>query len=284
MDHATYCAEVVRKFDYPRYLSVLYAPREARDALMALYAFSSEIARVRELVREALPGEMRLQWWRDTLAGQGHGSVGDNPVAAALLQAIDTHDLPVEALLRLIDARVFDLYNDPMPSQQDLEGYAGETSSVLLQLASLVLNRDLSGRAFADACGHGGVAYAMVGLVRALPWHAARQQCFLPKDLLEKHGVSSTEMFRGNSTPELTSAVEEFLGIAQIHYGKAQVALKETPSVASPAFLVLTGVPAQLNILTADDVDYLKPGKSESPLKLHWTYWKGVRALKKLMA
>ena len=40
---------------------------------------------------------------------------------------------------RLLDARVFDLYDDPMPSLNDLEGYAGDTESALIQLGAIIL-------------------------------------------------------------------------------------------------------------------------------------------------
>ena len=38
-------------------------------------------------------------------------------------------------LTALIDARIFDLYDDPMPSLRDLEGYAGETVGAVIRLS-----------------------------------------------------------------------------------------------------------------------------------------------------
>ena len=65
-----HCAALVRDFDRDRYLAALYAPAHLRPALYALYAFNLEIARVRELAREPMPGEIRLQWWREVCAGR----------------------------------------------------------------------------------------------------------------------------------------------------------------------------------------------------------------------
>ena len=39
-----------------------------------------------------------------------------------------------------LEARIFDLYDDPMPTRADLEGYCGETASALIQLAAMVLD------------------------------------------------------------------------------------------------------------------------------------------------
>src|SRR6201990_2592786 len=97
---AAFCAELVRSHDFPHYASTLFVPAPQRRALLALYAFNVEISRVREQVSQPLPGEMRLQWWTDMLAGSGHGGIEGNPVAAGLLVAIRMHGLPIEPLSR----------------------------------------------------------------------------------------------------------------------------------------------------------------------------------------
>lgn len=118
-DHSAYCAELVREFDKDRYVAALFAPAHLRPALMTLYAFAVEIARVRSLAREILPGEIRLQWWRDALSGREHGGVAGNPVAAAMLDAIDAHDLPREVFDRFLDAHRMALYGEPPSSMTD---------------------------------------------------------------------------------------------------------------------------------------------------------------------
>src|ERR1700736_1219462 len=108
------CEALVRQADRDRFLATLFAPAERRGALHALYAFNIEIARVREVVREPLAGEIRLQWWCDAITGKAAGDAQANPVAAALLAAVARHRLPSELLTALIAARRFDLYDDPM--------------------------------------------------------------------------------------------------------------------------------------------------------------------------
>jgi hypothetical protein len=175
----------VREADRDRFLASLFAPEDVRPHLFALYAFKAEIAMIRDRVSAPPPGEMRLQWWREFLAGPRRAEGEGNPVGAALMRAVDFGRLPIEPLMALLDARTFDLYDDPMPTVKDLEGYCGETSSVLIRLASLLLGRgqDLGG---AEAAGHAGVAYAVTGLLRALPRHAAQGRCYVPKDILAR--------------------------------------------------------------------------------------------------
>ena len=139
MNSYAYCEDLVRTADKDRFLASLFAPAELRRHLFALYAFNVEIARVREVVRTPMAGEIRLQWWRGALQGEGYGEVRANPVADALIDTMASYRLPVDPLLALIEARSFDLYDDPMPSLDALYGYARKTSSNLIELAAIVL-------------------------------------------------------------------------------------------------------------------------------------------------
>src|ERR1700681_81621 len=113
-DAFTYCAELVRTADRDRFLSTLFAPAEHRGAVHALYAFNVEVARVREVAREPLPGEIRLQWWSEVVRGERPGEASANPGASALLTVIERHRLAAPAPHALLDARRFDLLDDSM--------------------------------------------------------------------------------------------------------------------------------------------------------------------------
>ena len=139
-DNFRHCEQLVREGDKDRFLAALFAPADKRGALFALYAFNLEVARVREAVREAMAGEIRLQWWRDAIESGG-GEASAHPVAAALRETIARFDLPVAPLIDLIEARSFDLYDDPMPNSAALEGYAVKTSSALIGLAASILEQ-----------------------------------------------------------------------------------------------------------------------------------------------
>lgn len=233
---AEHVSVFLRDHDRDRWLSTLFAPATVRPALQALYAFNAEIARVRELVSDPLPGEMRYQWWRDVLAGQGRGEVASHPVAAVLLDTIARYRLPLGAFENLIEARTFDLYDDPMPTVGDLEGYCGETSSALIRLGSMILadGRDPGG---ADAAGHAGVAYAITGLLRALPWHASQGLVMLPADRMEAHGVRRDDVLRGRDTPALRALLADMRQLARRHLEQTRSRIAEVGPRIAPAFL-----------------------------------------------
>src|SRR6185503_2321174 len=220
-DAFDHCQNLVRSGDKNRFLATLFAPQKYRRALMALYAFNLEVARTRELAREPMPGEIRLQWWRDALGGAGRGDVGAHPVAAALRDVVVRYRLPPRMLDELIDARAFDLYDEPMASLSDLERYATQTSSTLIELAGRILcdGRDPAG---SDLARYAGVAYAIAGLLRALPIHAARNQLYLPTELLDRYRVEAKDVLAGNDSTGLRAVLAELRLRARHHLGLAR--------------------------------------------------------------
>ena len=228
----------LRDSDRDRYLACLLSPPDKRGPLSALYAFHAEIARVRDLVREPLPGEIRLQWWRDVLEDPaGTGGEG-NPLAEALLDGVKAHNLPVNVLTDMIDARIFDLYDDPMESRASLEGYAGETASALIQLASLILD-PAHAQNSASAAGHAGVAQTIAGLLLLLPLHRRRGQVYFPAELLAATGLDRDGFLTGGNEQSVTSAIRAFAGLGREHLAKARAAAGSISHMNRSAFTAL---------------------------------------------
>lgn len=225
---------MLRDTDRDRYLACLLSPDDKRGALAALYAFNAELARIRDLVHEPLPGEIRMQYWRDLLEGNAHGSTEANPLAAALLSAVEAHRLPRQTLVNMIEARIFDLYDDPMESRTSLEGYAGETASALIQLAGLILSPDEAMKS-ADAAGHAGVAQAISGMLLLMPLHQRRGQVYIPLEILSATGLDREAFLAGEDKPRISAAIEAFAGLGRDHLAKARASV--LPPSVLPAFL-----------------------------------------------
>lgn len=261
------CERIVQEGDPDRAVSVGFAAPERRKHLFALYAFHLETLRVRDLVSQPLPGEIRLQWWRDRIDSSGdvEEAAQGSPVAMALIDTIRAFELPVDAFERYLEARVFDLYNDPMPSRIEFEAYAGETASALVMFAAMVLDRSQAS-GVADACGHAGVAQTAVSALRAAPLHRSRHQVYLPGDLLAATGVEATAWLSGGEGAERAQAA--MAAFALDHLERVERNWGRIPRVLRPAFL-----PARLGRkLLAKDAS--EPG----PLSRLWLYWRWMRA------
>jgi len=267
-----HCDTMVRQGDKDRWLAALFAPADRRADLMALHAFNLEIASVRERVSDPLPGEVRLQWWRDVLNGEGRGDVMAHPVAGALLDVVGRHNLPIKPLLDLIDARVFDLYDDPMPSVADLEGYCGETSAALMQMAALLLAEGDDPRT-ADLAGHAGLAYAVTGLVRSFALHASRGQVFIPADMLAAEGLGRDEVVTGRDSPALQRVRQAMIALARRHQLAAAALVGTADRRTCAAFLPLATVAPRLTRLERHRDAFATP-PDVPQWRLQWAMWR----------
>jgi len=274
-DSAGFCTQLVRTHDFARYAATLFAAVEQRRPLIAIYAFNVEISRVREQVSQPLPGEVRLQWWTDMLAGAGHGGVEGNPVAAELLQAIRAFRLPVERLSRLIDEHQFDLYNDPMPTKAALEGYIDDTSSALFSLAAATAGQQSP--EIEHLARHAGLAQGIAQVMAALPLDASRRQLFVPLQLLEQHGSSMEEVFAGKERPTVRAALEQLVGEAREHLKTAFALLAQAPPEVRPVFLPLALAARELERMARADNDPFVP-RLTSRLGTLWTLWRASRS------
>ena len=268
-ENETHCLSLLRDADRDRYISVLYAPEGKRGPLAALFAFNAEVARIRDIVHDPLPGEVRLQWWRDLINGEARGSAEASPVAAALMDAIKNYDLPRQAFDNYCEARIFDLYDDPMPDRSHLEGYCGETASVMMQLAGLILDRDAA-QAYSDAFGHAGVAQAVTGFLRLLPIHRQRGQVYVPADMMRAVGVTREEFLSNQDRSSHERVIRVMIAFAHEHFDLYAKAKVDLPKTLKPAFLPMALVPAYLKAIEQLGADAASRVADFSAIRKQW--------------
>lgn len=236
-----HCEQLLRNHDTDRFFTTLFIPAPIRPFIFALYAFDYEVSRTSEVVSDPMPGEIRLQWWRDVIE---KNEPSGHPVAQALLETLQHFSLPKKPLLDLIDAHTFDLYHDIMPTLHELEVYCGETSSVLFQLACLIINgRDGNTH---DAAGHAGIAWQLTMLLKNYPIHISRSHLFWPQDILKKHGLSHQTLMSSSKSRQEKHLLHHIKTLALGHLQKAQAEIKKLEPDYKPAFLMLSLVPAYL--------------------------------------
>ena len=274
MDNFRYCAALVREADRDRYIATLFAPAEHRDALFALYAFNVEISRIRDLAREPMPGEIRLQWWREALAGEREGEAAAQPVAAALRETLARHGFVVTPLLELIDAHSFDLYNEPMTTVADLELYAIRTQSPLFAMAAGILG---AGSALPETFTlDASVAFTAGKILTDLPRHAARQQLYVPLDVLGRHQVPQADIFAERISASLLAALAEMRALARRHLAAAHATLNVAPAKILPPFLPLALLGPQLRRMERADYAPFRFAPM-APWRRQWLLWRAGR-------
>ncbi|HEY8577226.1 MAG TPA: phytoene/squalene synthase family protein [Devosia sp.] len=275
-DSFAHAAEALRQGDRDRYLSTLVIDAGHREAVTALYAFNADVAAIRDRVTNPAPGEIRLQWWNDALGGEGHGAVRQNPLADALLQTTERYAIPAGTLLRLIAARRFDLYDDPMPDLPTFEGYAGETVSTLYQLAVMILNNGQPVET-GDAAGHLGVAHALIGHLRAFGHVSSQGRIMLPWSIFAANGVQEGEIFARSESEGIHAALGQIEELAEEHLQKADAAIAELPGRLKPAFASIAVLRAQLALYRNDaQTPFAPPPDEPDWRKITRLMWWGI--------
>lgn len=240
-DDIAYVTALVREHDRPRYYATLFSPAEARADLFALYGFATEIARVPDLVSESGLGEIRLRWWQDSLADAAEPSgAGGPPTLRAIAATIPRHRLPLATFNALIEARSPDLYSDAPATVADLEGWMGETESVLFQMAAIILGG--SGPETGDAAGHAGIAYGVSRRLTTFASDRARGCSIVPTDVLERQDLTPADLFGPQTPSRLVPVVEEMAELATQHLAFARSAIARLSPKLRAAFLPLASV------------------------------------------
>lgn len=266
----------LREADIDRYLALLLMPEAIQSDLAILFLFNAEIAAIRDKIRDPLPGEIRLQWWRDVLEGERRSEAAAHPVASALLELAERRAMPVASLIAMCEARVFDLYDDPMPDRSGYEGYAGETASTILQMSAFLLDSEVSAKT-ATASGHAGVAQAVAGHLMLLPISRSRGQLFVPGDLLAATGLDRDGFLAGDNRPAISNAVRAFAGFGREHLGKARVALDDLPRSVFPAYLPVALVEAVLARAEKMGAACLDKPVRTPQWRRQWRLWRAAR-------
>lgn len=231
----SYCAELVRRDDSDRYLTALFAPAPRREKLFALYAFNAEVARSREAVSEPMLGRIRLQWWRDAIAECYAGRPRRHQVVEPLAAAIDAHDLPRPLFDRLLDFREQDFSDGPFETLDRLIAYAEASSGNLTRLALHVLGG--TDESTQKAGSLVGTAWALTGLMRALPHQLRGGRCVLPRDVMARHGVAERALRELKPSGPICKAVEEICAVALNQLTESQTVMPHRIGAGLPALL-----------------------------------------------
>ena len=146
MDDYTYCINNVRKADYENFISTgLLRPPSLQRPAMAIRALNVELALIRDQVSNAQIGQMRLQFWRETIDSiyatleTEQARKINHPVAREIDLVIRFNTLSKLWFHRLIKSREATLSDMPFADIEQLETYLEQsitpTYYLLLELA-----------------------------------------------------------------------------------------------------------------------------------------------------
>ncbi|MEM8797339.1 MAG: phytoene/squalene synthase family protein [Pseudomonadota bacterium] len=265
----------LRKEDRDRYLAALLLNETSAHSITVLYAYHAELARIPDLIKEPMAGEIRLQWWRDVINSDNPETGAGHPVAATLGTVMDHHNLAESSLDMMAAGRIHDLYHDPFSDMHAFETYAGETLSQLYLNSARILGADQNS-ALADAAGHAGVATAIMEKARRFHRDIAQGKINLPLDVVGAAGLDASALEDGEVSPAFRAAWSTFLDQADAHLKKARTAIQSLKGEVKAAFRPLALVAPYCRIMSRAQYDPYREAPRISQLKAQWVLWRGL--------
>ncbi|AMC13355.1 phytoene synthase [Liberibacter crescens] len=249
--------EILRDIDRDRYLACLLSPKEVRNNLATIYRFNAELARVRDMVTNPLTGEIRFQFWKNLFQKNSNDiETEHSSFSKEVLEAINKYNLPFQCFLDIIEARIFDLYDAPMNTSQQLELYASRTASNIIQLAVFILNRE-EVPSLMKAIIHAGIAQSIGGLLLLAGLHRSRGQLYLPLDILVATGLNRETFLLGEDRQRISIAINAFSELGLEHLLKARKNIQNISMPILSAFIPVSITESILKKAKSNGADIL---------------------------
>lgn len=182
-------------------------------------------------------------------------------------------------LMRILERREKELYEGGFSTIEELEDQGEKIHSSLLYLSLESLGiRNLDADHVAS---HIGKATTIAIRLRAVPYHASKKLCFLPRDVMARNGASEEKIFRGESDKSIEEVVYKVSSVAHAHLTHAREISHKIPKQAKLAFLPALFVDEFLSKLQKAHFNIFDPSLSQSnrgislPFRLYWNKYSG---------
>jgi phytoene/squalene synthetase len=180
----------IRRANPSFFWSTRLLPAARRDAMQALYFFSRELCEIAESNTSRTLKLALLTDWR-TQIGLLYARRPQHFVTRALSDAVERFDLRCADFLSIIDGVGADASTDiRAPSLEQLDLYCEQRSVAVIRIALRILGApQADADQVAAALGRGIV---LTGILRDLSQDARQHRLYLPRELLQAHGIFAT--------------------------------------------------------------------------------------------
>jgi presqualene diphosphate synthase len=198
------------------YWAMRLLPKHRRNGMYAIYAFCREVDDIADGGRPVEYKIAALAAWREEIDAlyAGHPR---HVVAHALSKAAVRYHLRQRDFLAIIDGMEMDAREDiRAPDLATLDLYCARVASAVGHLSVHVFG-DPSDAAHAVAESLGR-ALQLTNILRDLDEDAGRGRLYLPREVLDRHGIRATDPAAVLGHPALPAACREVAAIAEQHF------------------------------------------------------------------
>jgi len=207
------------------YWAMRLLPHDRRNGMYAIYAFCREVDDVADGEWPVEQKLTALAGWREEIDALYHGSPR-HLVARALSVPMRRYELRRENFLEIIAGMEMDARGDiRAPDFATLDLYCARVASAVGHLSVQVFG-DPSDAAHAVAESLGR-ALQLTNILRDLGEDAARRRLYLPREILDRHGIRGADPTAILRHPALPAACRDVAAIAEDHFGAAARAMAQ---------------------------------------------------------
>ncbi len=221
------------------YWGMRLQPRDKREAIFAVYAFCREVDDIADSDKAVSVKLKGLETWRSKIKDLFRG-VSDDLITEALMPAVTSYNLEKDAFLAIIDGMEMDARGPiQVPSRKELDLYCARVASAVGLLCIRIFGEAGSkGKELADALGR---ALQLTNILRDLKEDAEWNRLYLSKDLLEKHGITTTIPAEVLAHPKLDDACRELAKLAAAEFARADAVMAECDQKDIKPALIMRG-------------------------------------------
>lgn len=226
-------------------------PPDRRRAMYAVYAFCRIIDDIADEPGDLALRQQRLDAWRVEIARLYAGEALHEPIARALLPAVQRYQLPQAEFDALIDGMESDLRGrNVAPSMIELELYCRRVAGAVGLLSMRCFGAT---QPEADAAAIAlGEAMQLTNILRDLGEDAADNRLYLPRELLERHGIAARDPEAVIDDPRVAGVCRELAMQARHRYAEARGLIEQCdPRAMRSAVMMMVGYEALLGQMEA---------------------------------
>src|SRR6185312_12302015 len=252
------CRRMLRRHDPTYYLAVLGLPAEVRPAVSALYGFVRGADEIVDGVgRGAHPATRlaALDAWEDELGrGLAAGASG-HPVIAAIVDAGQCFELPLEELRTYMDSMRVDCGLVRIETRSELERYMDGSAAAVGRIMAVILGARQEGEAFARL----GVAFQLTNFVRDVRVDYDLDRIYLPAEELIRFGVVPADLGLDSASPQLRALLAAEVRRARGYFAESDPAYTAAlPAARAGMRFARAAYLAVLDRIEAVDYDVLR--------------------------
>lgn len=195
-------------------------PRPRREAMYAIYAFCREVDDIADEGGSPADKQRALAAWREEI-DRLYAGCPSRPTAQALLGPVQDYALPKDEFLAVIDGMEMDAREDiRAPAMADFRLYCRRVAGavgVLSVQAFGATEPEAQALALAE-----GDALQFTNILRDVAEDAERGRLYLPRELLQRHGIDSDDPLAVLRDPRLAGVCRDLAALAQERFAEAE--------------------------------------------------------------